>query len=299
MRFLFTIVLVTVVGTVVSGIITVITNGHTLGYAEDQQRCTGAVISGIKERILYNNGFIPVLERNPEIRKLLHEYNLSIAGKRVWIEEITPQANDLYKVRLRIEITPILYMLVNVIVDSKLNVVEASGKPRFSLIPPAEVETELSKLSHIAKKFLSNVSNIKKLLNNPKIVTLLRSKGVNVDIKLLVENIRQQLSKGVGVEMSFDTRTGKFNGYILTLQLVKLRINGKEKWVPDDQYLLMIKNRGNTNIKCLEQLVMRIRYTIASNNTPEIKHIETLKLPVCLVQIRSHPSDTHKPSSNG
>ncbi len=298
MRLLFAVVLVAVVGAVVSGIISVITNGHALGYAVDQQRYTGAMISDLKERILYNNGFLLALERNPEVRKLLHEYNLSIACRRVWIEEITPQANDLYKVRLRIEVTPILYMLVNVIVDSKLNIVKVSGKPRFSLIPPAEAETELSKLSHIAKKFLSNASNIKKLLNNPKIVTLLRSEGVSVDVKLLIEDIRQQLSKGIGVEMSFDTRTGKFNGYILTLQLVKLKINGEEKWVPDDQYLSMIKNRGNTNIKCLEQLVMRIRYVIAPNNTPEIKHIETLKLPVCLIQIRSHPLDTHEPGSS-
>lgn len=298
MKFLPTIVLIAVVGAIIPGIIMVVTNGYTLSRTEDQQRYTGTIISNLEERILCNSSLLLALEKNPKIYELLRRYNLSIVGRCAWIEEIASSGNGLYKVRLRIEITPILYILTDVIIDNELNIVEVLGEPRFSLIPPVEVESELSKLSRRAEELLSNTSNIRKLLNNSNIVSLLRNMGVNIDIELLIENVRQQLSKGIGVEMSFDPRTGKFNGYILTLQLVKLRIGSREEWVLDDHYLSMIENKNNTDFKCLEQLVVKIHYTIESDDTPEIKHVETLNLPVCLIQIRTHPLRTHEVSPN-
>jgi len=150
----------------------------------------------------------------------------------------------------------------------------------FTVIPPPKAMFPEQVL-----KFLSNISNIRKLISDPKVTTLLRSKGINPE--LLIEDVKYSLSLGM-VEIARNPKTHWFKSYVLSIQLVKLGIGEEEKWVTGHQYLSIVKNGNNTDVKCLEQLVIKIYYNIEESGEIRVVNIETIDLPVCLVELQTH-----------
>ncbi len=76
---------------------------------------------------------LDMLSRIPEVKKLLTKYNISTRGRKLWIENVVPGKADLHRVRVKIdEINPALYLVADVIVDDKANIVRLVGKPSFA-----------------------------------------------------------------------------------------------------------------------------------------------------------------------
>ena len=133
-------------------------------------------------------------------------------------------------------------------------------------------------------EFLNNTSNIRKLVEDPKVITLLTGKGISP--KLIIEDIMYRLSRNLGVVgIALDPKTSMFKSYVLSIQLVKLKMDGEELWVTDNQYLSIIKNRDNINAKCVEQLVINIHYIITMDNEVKITEVKTIDVPGCLVEV--------------
>ena len=244
---------------------------------------TNAFITHIKKNIESNERFLTALEENPKVSRVLHKYNLSLIGKPVFVDSITPISNGLYRVTLRVEVTPILYMIVEVIIDNKLNIVKVLNEPKFSMIPPSDVERELSVIRRKGWDFLENISAVESLLRDPKVIKALKDKGILVDIKILANSIERS-----DLGLNFNIRTGKFDSYVLSIQLVKVKTGDVVKWVSGKQYITMLRNYNHTNIKCLEQVVLNIYFDIAQNNIAIVKNVETFSIPVCIIEIQTH-----------
>ena len=228
-------------------------------------------LNALKTRIMLNNrSILQQLTGNEEVRKVMNQNNLTlINARKLWVIDIRPITQGLYLVKMEVEITPILYMKVTTVVSkNSLRIVRIIGSPRFTLIPPPEVNSQLDKMILRAQTLLANESNDQKILISPTVVALAKSKGI--PIKVLADALKKGIHE---IGLTFDVRTGKLKGYIVTLQLLKSKKNGNYKWVADPREI-----QG----KCVEDLTINVYFT--EDNTNSIKVIKTvvIDLPACL-----------------
>jgi len=244
------------------------------------------------EKIQGNSTFLVEIESNPMVRKVLARYNLTIRNREIFITQITPIDGGHYKVSLRVKITPALYLVLDdVVIDESLRVIDVLKEPAFTQIPPPTLRTELDRLFERAREYLikNRIKAMEKLANDKKVVAVAEAKGIPLEL------IREYMTFYISSKncwgrlgVSFNTRTGDFDSYILTVQFVKLKINNREMWVPDYEYVSALRgkdvNKDIANARCLEQVTIHIHFDIV-DDTIKVVNVRTIELPVCLVEL--------------
>ncbi len=219
-----------------------------------------------------------------KFKEFLKEYGLETIEEVIaWIENISLINNTKYSITFHVKLTPTLYVRMKALADKNLSKLSLPYNSIFTLLSSIKILNEiLTKYMEEVENFLKEYRNIKSIVYSDKVASTLKS--MNIDSKILIDYIDYSINNNKTILGGlFDASIGDFIGYVLNIQLVRLRnANGTVIVVPDYVYDEELKtNNILSQLQCIDRLVIEIVFNMTGegNVTPNVLDINIVRLP--------------------